>query len=83
MVERILREAAKKVLPLMAGPLRGGEYRAGTLKKKNMYQRFNGHQARGGGGYALMARPLREELFCGFPKTIHQNQEIFILSFVG
>ena len=71
-----LREAENNLL-LMAGPLRGGEGVKGRAIKEirtyfgnffsnvPTFQRSNGHWARGGegGGSALIARPLREELF--------------------
>ena len=52
-----------------------------TKKRKSSY----GHLARGGGGKALMALPLREDIFfCGFPyslerTTIHSFIHLFPL----
>ena len=67
----------KKVLLLMAGPLRGEGVKCRAIKEKIVFfnlffQRSNISTAikleGGEGGKALMARPLREELFfCGFP----------------
>ena len=37
------------------------------MTKKKQKKRSNGHLVRGGGGKALMAQPLREELFLRLP----------------
>ena len=57
----LVREAAKKVLFLVAGPLRGGG-RAWPLKKVPFPL-----SSRGGGGKALVVRPLKKELFLRLP----------------
>ena len=59
----------------MAGPLRGGGVKGRAIKEKERFWNLFFHlsnfpttiKLEGGGGKALMARPLRQELFYGFP----------------
>ena len=56
----VLREAAKKVLFLVVGPLRGGGKNR-TTKKKTFF--WSGKKTRGGGVRALVVGPLKNSLF--------------------
>ena len=64
-----LREAAKKVLHLIAGPLKGGgRVKGRAIKEKRTFlgtfsTNVPKFQRLEGGRGTLMARPLREELF--------------------
>ena len=68
-----LWEAEKKVLLLVAGPLREGRGKGpGHLGKRTFLETFfptfqRQLSSRREGGYALMAWPLREELFLRLP----------------
>ena len=64
-----LREAAKKVLLLLAGPLRKNEFFLTFFSNVPKFQRPL--SSRGGRGQALMARPLREVRF--FAATLIDN----------
>ena len=69
----MVREAAKKVLILMDGPLRGGwGLRAGPLRKKELFWNLFiptfvptaiKLEWGGGGGFGLMGRAIRGEGF--------------------
>ena len=71
-----VREAPKKVLLLMAGPLRGGGGRAGPLREKEIFLTFffqysnisTAIKLETGGG-------KRSTFFCGFPKWDHWESE--------
>ena len=67
-----VREAAKKVLFLVAGPLRGGEVNGCATKEKRTF--FNvrkkvpmATKPRGGGAKGLSGRATKKITFCGFP----------------
>ena len=69
-----LREVAKKVLLLMAGPLRGGWGKAGPLRKKNFFPTFPTFQrplsSKWGGGLGINCSAIkRRPFFCDFPKV--------------
>ena len=72
----LVREAAKKVLLLMAGPFRGGGIKGQAIKEKKLFlEPFSNVptfqrqlSSRGEGGLGLNGRPIkRRTFFCGFP----------------
>ena len=71
-IKYVQREAAKKVILLLAGPLRPNPppwaLERWNVEKKRFQKKLF---------FSLMARPLREDFFCGFPKVI-QNLEFTI-----
>ena len=73
----------KKSYFLVARPLRvGGKGRA--TKKKALILRLEKNVAtklEGGWGKALVAGPLKKELFCGFPKILKIDSVLMLMLF--
>ena len=85
----ILREAAKNIVLLMAGPLRGGGVLDRAIKEKKIWSLFfqrsifsTAIKLEGGGGLGLNGPDIKRRIFfCGFPylSPFYQRRHLRLL----